>query len=72
MLIIESEKSELIDLTLIDIMGQVVFSDQFTGDTQINLEGDYDSMPLIEEPVYITWQLNPKSKLSFGNNLAKE
>jgi len=36
-LIIESEESYLTDLTLLDVMGKLVFSDKFTGTTQIDL-----------------------------------
>ena len=36
-LIIESKSSNLTDLTLLDVMGKLVFSDKFTGTTQIDL-----------------------------------
>ena len=36
-LIIESKSNDLVDLTLLDVMGKLVFSDKFTGTTQIDL-----------------------------------
>jgi len=36
-LVIESESNDLVDLILFDVMGKLVFSDKFTGTTQIDL-----------------------------------
>ena len=36
-LTIESKSNDLVDLTLLDVMGKLVFSDKFTGTTQIDL-----------------------------------